>query len=481
LAAFIQPESAPCTSMRKGMKITLAIVAAAVAGGGVYAHFYGIPSEITLPVVGTVQLPEIPFFSDGQKTTDVQVYVTSLSTITGRGVLGLANRYTGKVETRQQVSVSFDSGKTLGELFVSTGDTVSRGDPLFSYNTEEIQQKIQQADLELEEMNNTLSGQTEQLDTLQKAAAKAGQSEQEAYRIQILQQQNTISRQQYDIAAKQLERARMAKDLDNIVVTSPIDGVVKTINSSAAGQSSSDGSSIDSGSDGSYSGYGSAAGSSDAYITILETGDFRVHATVNEMNFSDIYTGEPVLVTARADESRVYSGTISKIETEADSGSSPDGMSSSDSGSSSSKYSFYVDFNEGTDLMLGQHVVITPDTGEERKDGLWIPTGYLFEQDGKTCVWAADSGMKIRPVEVETGETDEETGETEILSGLTLADSIAWPEEFIEDGMSCADSSEMTGGEMMEDGNGAADDSWDMFEEGSAAADDGSAVGGTGL
>lgn len=40
---------------------------------------------------------------------------------------------------------------------------MKKGDPLFSYDVEAMKQKIQEADLELEEMNNTLQTMNQQL------------------------------------------------------------------------------------------------------------------------------------------------------------------------------------------------------------------------------------------------------------------------------------------------------------------------------
>lgn len=90
-----------------------------------------------------------------------------------------------------------------------------------------MKQKIQEADLELEEMNNTLQTMNQQLNELNVQASKAKESEKQAYNLQILSAQNSIHKQEYNISVKQLERAQLEKNVDNAVVYSDIDGIVK--------------------------------------------------------------------------------------------------------------------------------------------------------------------------------------------------------------------------------------------------------------
>ena len=61
---------------------------------------------------------------------------------------------------------------------------MKKGDPLFSYDVEAMKQKIQEADLELEEMNNTLQTMNQQLNELNVQASKAKESEKQAYNLQ---------------------------------------------------------------------------------------------------------------------------------------------------------------------------------------------------------------------------------------------------------------------------------------------------------
>ena len=59
------------------------------------------------------------------------------------------------------------------------------------------------------------------------------------------------------------------------------------------------------------------------------------------------------------------------------------GMSSaSDDQTSSSTYPFYVNLDSSEGLMLGQHVYIEPDEGQdEKKSGIWLNDYFIVDAD----------------------------------------------------------------------------------------------------
>ena len=440
--------------MRKGRFVLGTLLLIVVASGGYYYSQYGftIPDRVRLPwgteipVPDTISFPwgttvNIPKSAAGAEE-EGNVYAASVGAITGRGALGINSRYIGFVETQEQIAVNPDNSRKIDTIYVDEGDAVKAGDPLFSYDTEDLDRKIQEADLELEEMSYSLLSQQEQLAELQKAMAKAKESELPAYHIQVLSAENAIRRQQYNIASKQLERAQLEKSMNSIVVFSETDGIIKSLNKNAAG-------SRQEGFGGDY-GYGQS-GQDNSFITILKTGDYRIRGSLNEMNLWDVYTGEAMLVTPRNDEERVYHGTVVKVNTEPDAQNNQNYFMGPDTGESSSKYSFYVELTEPMDLMLGQHVIISPDTLEKEREGLWIPTYYIAQDEEGAYVWAAGSNDRIEKRRVETGDQDDENGDTRILDGLDEEDYIAFPEAFISEGMHAirTDDPSMTQGGVM--------------------------------
>ena len=127
----------------------------------------------------------------------------------------------------------------------------------------------------------------------------------------------------------------------------------------------------------------------------MSTGSYRVKGTVNELNIQSIVEGEPVIIRSRVDSSQIWHGTMGTIDKDsATSNSSSNsynfGMmdASGDSQTSSSTYQ-YVELDSSDGLMLGQHVYIEKDEGQERpKAGLWLSEVYIVDADtDQPYVW----------------------------------------------------------------------------------------------
>ena len=169
----------------------------------------------------------------------------------------------------------------------------------------------------------------------------------------------------------------------------------------------------------------------------------RVKGTVNELNIQNIVEGEPVIIRSRVDSSQTWKGTMGTIDKDSASTNSSSsayfGMmdASGDSQTSSSTYPFYVDLDSSDGLMLGQHVYIERDEGqEEQKAGLWLSEVYIVDADtDQPYVWAMGKDKKLEKRSVVLGQYDEDLGEYEIADGLTKDDYIAYPSENLKEGM----------------------------------------------
>ena len=132
-------------------------------------------------------------------------------------------------------------------------------------------------------------------------------------------------------------------------------------------------------------------------------------------------------------------GTIDRESATSSNNNSNYGMmdSSGDPQTSTSTYPFYVNLDSSDGLMLGQHVYIEMDEGQDtQKAGVWISEAYIVDVDtGSPYVWSADKNGKLEKRSVILGQYDEELGEYEIADGLTKDDSIAFPSDVLEEGM----------------------------------------------
>ena len=118
--------------------------------------------------------------------------------------------------------------------------------------------------------------------------------------------------------------------------------------------------------------------------------------------------------------------------------------SSGDSQTSSSTYPFYVNLDSSDGLMLGQHVYIEPDEGQdEQKAGLWLSEVYIVDADTDSpYVWARNDKKKLEKRSVILGQYDENMGEYEIADGLSKSDYIAYPSDSLKEGMSTTTNSD---------------------------------------
>ena len=250
-----------------------------------------------------------------------------------------------------------------------------------------------------------------------------------------------LKKNEYSQKSKQAEIDKLQSATGNTEVRSSIDGVIQKIDTSKL--ASDDNSSVDDSSDDSdTASYSGDSSSGNAFITILSTGAYRIKGTVNEMNVQNIIEGDPVIIRSRVDSSQTWKGTMGAIDRESatsSSNNSNSGMmdSSGDSQTSTSTYPFYVNLDSSDGLMLGQHVYIEMDEGQDtQKVGVWISEAYIVDADtGSPYVWSADKNGKLEKRSVILGQYDEELGEYEIADGLTKDDSIAFPSDVLEEGM----------------------------------------------
>lgn len=345
----------------------------------------------------------------GESGSD-DVYVESVASLMGTDS-GTVNRFSGVVEPQKTWEVKKNVEQTVKEIYVQEGDSVSEGTPLFAYETDTLQNELAQAKLELESITNEISDYRNQITVLTAERDAASNDEKFQYTTQIQTVQTQIKQSEYNLESKKVEISNKEKAIANAVVTSEINGTVKSI---------------------SESGTDSYTGEETAFITILATGEFLVKGTVNEQNIYELSEGVAVLLRSRVDETQIWSGTVKSIDTSSTSQSTDNDSSS---GEQASNYTFYVTPADQAGLFLGQHVYIEPDQGQNTsEDGVRIYAGYIVTEEEEPYVWADNGKNRLKKQTVTLGEYDEETDCYEITAGLTKDDRIAFPVEGLKEG-----------------------------------------------
>lgn len=347
-------------------------------------------------------------------------YVNSVATITNAGGTGIDNRYSGTVEAQQEWKINLDSEKQLKDVFVEVGQEVQAGTDLFSYDNSAVQEKINQANIDLERINNEITDKNKELKDTEKAKRTAPSSEKLAYTTQIQTISTELKQKEYEKQGKEIEIEQLNTTFNNSTVKSQIAGVVKYVNK---GQSSEDiqGSEGDS-----------------TFMTILATGDFLIKGTANEQNVSMLTEGEAMIVRSRVDDTKTWTGVIEKIDT--DNPNNKQDMSSfydgGDTAETSMTYPFYLKLDSTDGLILGQHIYIEPDLGQgKEREGLWLEKSYIVQTGAGSFVWADNGKDQLEKRKVELGDYDEELLQYEIKSGLALEDYIAFPMDYFKEGM----------------------------------------------
>ena len=345
------------------------------------------------------------------------VYVQSVEVLSNMGGIAPGDHFLGLVVSEHVTKIEKDSDKAVKELFVQEGIDVKEGQELFSYDTDELQLNYDKKVLELDQLKASIENYKNQIKQLENERAFVYGSEKMRYTLEIQSTQLDIKEAELKIKTKEKEVEQAAKLLENSTVVSPVAGRVQDINETGT----------------------NSQGEPAAYITIQEVGSYRVKGVLGELQRGGIQEGDRVTMVSRTDETETWSGTVSLVDYENPSqGGEMDryyGMST-DEMTASSKYPFYVDLDSTDGLMLGQHLYIRLETEAGQSAGIPISSAFVcYAEDGAAFVWAEARGkLEKRPVTL--GEYNPMTDTQEIISGISLKDYLAFPDENCQEGVS---------------------------------------------
>ncbi len=354
---------------------------------------------------------------NGGGSSQRKAYVTSVKSL-NYDIYGSQNRFTGQVVSQDTVNINKDSGRTVKEILVEVGDEVKKGDALFTYDLQEMELSLAQAQLDVDSTAQNIDALEKQVASLTREKAYASSSEQLEYTIEIQSVENDIRKARYELEEKKLTAENLAKAMEDNSVKSPMDGVIKSINTGEEqnpyGQSSETG-----------------------FISIMSKGDYRIKGSINEQNVYQINVGDEMIIHSRVDDS-IWHGTISKIDKDTNTNENMNNnfFGGSGNGEGSVSYPFYVEVKDPDGLMMGQHVYMEQDVGQgEAKTGIWLMSGYITEEGESAFIWVRNNKDRLEKRDVTLGEYDPETDEYQIVSGITEDDYIAWPEADLKEGM----------------------------------------------
>ncbi|NEX00875.1 HlyD family secretion protein [Pseudobutyrivibrio sp. NOR37] len=387
-------------------KIIVLIVAALLVGGGCFVAY------------------KKGLFRGGSKSVDnsAEVYVMTLDEIMGANSSYSSDVFMGVVEGQETSSVTKSTERELDTIFVSEGDTVEKGTPLFSYKIDNLEAEnvqygfdIEGYNLSIQECNDDIAKKQKELDKIT-GDTDEDKDKKEALANEIAGLNTDIKIAQNSIDQTNAKIEENNRKINNSVVKSSVSGVVTKI-ADDTNPYTTDGS----------------------FITILGASEMRIKGQINEQNVWAINVDEPVTLRSRVDASQTWTGTITKIDTESKQ-ENTDSMYSygGSSENSSTKYPFYVTLDDSEGLMMGQHVYIelgkTDAPEMDFSDGTYIYDYYIsYEEDGTPFLWVED-GNRLAKQTIELGDYYEEQM-VYAVSGIDKDTKIAYPMDDYKEGM----------------------------------------------
>ena len=338
------------------------------------------------------------------------VYVQSVKELSGMGGIAPGDRFAGIVVSENVAQIQKDADKTVAELLVREGDDVKEGDVLFSYDMDELQLKLDKQKLEKEQLAATIENYKEQIKDLEAQRNRVGTADKLQYTVQIQSTQVDLKEAELNLKAKEAEIAQSESILQNIEVKAPVTGRVQSINESGTDN------------------YGNPT----AYITIQQSGSYRVKGMLGELQRGGIMEGSRMKIVSRTNANVFWLGTVTLVDYENPSQGSQYDMyygTSTDEMTAASKYPLYVELDNTDGLILGQHVYMELETEESEAVGVAVSSAFIcYEEDGTAYVWAENGRGKLEKRSVILGEYNFMTDTLDVTGGLTEEDYIAFPD-----------------------------------------------------
>jgi len=186
--------------------------------------------------------------------------------------------------------------------------------------------------------------------------------------------------------------------------------------------------------------FGSICTSSN-YIEVYDTDNLVATISINEGEINNVKVGQQVEITLSSDESKTYTGTITKVD---EIGTYK---------SSGSTFSATVEFTNDGNVKLGMSISCTI-TLQEEKDVISVPIDAVKENsEGKEYVEKVNDDGQIEETIVETGISDENY--VQIITGLSEGEKVQIVTEITQDSNSSSNSNSkgMNGGGQMPGGD----------------------------
>lgn len=320
-----------------------------------------------------------------------------------KGTLSSTIVASGSIVVDDQETVDPTISGTIADLSVKVGDTVKKGDYLFSVINDDLDASVAQATASYQQaLNNLESAKNQKLsaEAEYRVADKKDDKDDDTYTKRQLEViKNKISLADGEIIQAQKNLSASAASYRNVVsdagkrkVSSPIAGTIIEVsikNGDELGSSNNN--------------------ASEAAMIIGDLDTLKAEIPVNEVDIAKVKVGQKVSITLDALEGTDFTGEVEKI----------DSIGTATSGVVS--YGVTVKFDKLDERMKPTMSVSAIIAVSEKENVIMVSSSAIKSGKNGEYVEVLENGLPKRVI-VETGDSNDTS--TEIISGIVVGDEV---------------------------------------------------------
>ncbi|MGN7198414.1 efflux RND transporter periplasmic adaptor subunit [Bacillus sp. SRB_331] len=357
------------------------------------------------------------FVMQGKKKDTTKADAVSFEKVTERK-LNNTKLISGQVKPGNIESFYADPTKgKVKDIAVKEGQEVEKGTKLFSYDNEEINLQVKQAELDQKMADMRYDQGKKKIDSLKKEIKKAKDSgaakevtdpmEEQVSDLEMAQKTTDLEKEKGE-----LQKEELSKKQKELTIYSNFTGVVQKLDKDAA-QSSSQ----------------ALGGQGKAFLQVASKDPFQVQGTLTELQKSQIQKDQTFTVTAKANNKKKWTGKITEVSEFPTSAEMAQAAGEGTQNMSQYTYKASLDSQDG--LSPGYHVSLQVNL--ENKTMIAVPSKSIVEKGDDAFVYIEEKG-KLHKQNVKKGATDGDW--TEIVEGAAVGQKVVKnPSDNVYDGM----------------------------------------------
>ncbi|MEC2553712.1 efflux RND transporter periplasmic adaptor subunit [Bacillus tropicus] len=359
------------------------------------------------------------FVMQGKKKGTTKTDTVSFEKVTERK-LNNTKLISGQVKPGNIESFYADPTKgKVKDIVVKEGQEVGKGTKLFSYDNEEINLQVKQAELDQKMADMRYDQGKKKIDSLKKEIKKArdgGAGKEVTDPMEEQVNELEIGQKTIDLEKEKgkLQKEELSKKQKELTIYSNFAGVVQKLDKDAA-QSSSQ----------------ALGGQGKAFLQVASKDPFQVQGTLTELQKSQIQKDQTFTVTAKANNKKKWTGKITEVSEFPTSAEMAQAGGMGEATQNMSQYTYKASLDSQDGLSPGYHVSLQVNL--ENKTMVAVPSKSIVEKGDDAFVYVEDKG-KLRKQNVKKGSTDGDW--TEVVEGVTVGQKVVKnPSDDVYDGM----------------------------------------------